>query len=311
LIRRAPPEYHGIAAGLHFCFEFRFAVNLDELSDDERAHVWTMLRQWQQQSGTATSGPPVESIDFLERLLGPSVCRRLGIYRLPENFLLSVVMPVFNERHTIDEIIRRVRACGIPCELVIVDDGSTDGTRELLEKYRGYADVTLLFHAKNEGKGAALRKGFLRAKGDVVVVQDADLEYDPADYSRLLQPIIEDQADVVYGSRFSGGSHRVLYFWHSAGNRFLTLISNVFTNLNLTDIETCYKMFRRELIQQIAPTLREPRFGIEPELTAKLARVPGVRIYERPINYSGRTYAQGKKIGWRDGLRALWCILRY
>jgi len=291
-------------------WRIRFPVNLDELTGDERAHVLSMLQQWQQM-GAATSGPPPETIDFLERLLGPSVCRRLGIYRLPENFLLSVVIPVFNERNTIDEIIHRVRACGIPCELVIVDDGSTDGTREQLEKYQGDADVTLLFHAKNEGKGAALKKGFLRAKGDVVVVQDADLEYDPADYSRLLQPIIEDQADAVFGSRFAGGGHRVLYFWHSAGNRFLTLVSNVFTNLNLTDIETCYKMFRRELIQRIAPTLRERRFGIEPELTAKLARVPGVRIYERPINYSGRTYAQGKKIGWRDGIRALWCILRY
>jgi hypothetical protein len=285
-------------------------MNLDELTGDERAHVRSMLRQWQQ-AGAAAPGPPVDSLDFLERLLGPSVCRRLGIYRLPAGFLLSVVMPVFNELHTIDEIIARVRACGIPCELIIVDDGSTDGTRDLLQKYKADADVTLLFHARNEGKGAALKKGFMQAKGDVVVVQDADLEYDPADYSRLLQPIIENQADAVFGSRFSGGSHRVLYFWHSAGNRLITLLSNLFTNLNLTDIETCYKMFRKELIQQVAPTLREPRFGIEPELTAKLARVRGVRIYERPINYSGRTYAQGKKIGWRDGLRALWCILRY
>lgn len=247
----------------------------------------------------------------LEKLLGPAVCRRLGIYRLPEGFRLSVVVPVFNEVNTVEQVIDRVRNCGIPCELVIVDDGSTDGTRERLEAYRDDEDVTLVLHSENRGKGAALRTGFMQARGDVVIVQDADLEYDPADYARLLQPIIEGQADVVFGSRFIGDSHRVLYFWHSAGNKFLTLLSNIFTNLNLTDIETCYKLFRRELIQQIAPTLREDRFGIEPELTAKLARIPGVRIYERPISYSGRTYAQGKKIGWRDGFRALWCILKY
>ncbi len=247
----------------------------------------------------------------LEKLLGAAVCRRLGIYPLPEGFLLSVVIPVFNEVRTIDKVLERVRSCGIPCELVIVDDGSTDGTRERLDAYADDADVTLVLHPANRGKGAALRTGFMQANGDVVIVQDADLEYDPADYARLLQPIIEGEADVVFGSRFIGDSHRVLYFWHSAGNKFLTLLSNIFTNLNLTDIETCYKMFRRELIQQIAPTLQEDRFGIEPELTAKLARIPGVRIYERPISYSGRTYAQGKKIGWRDGFRALWCILKY
>ena len=270
-----------------------------------------MLLQWQQEAGAAGAGHSPEAIEFLERLLGASVCRRLGVFRLPENFLLSVVIPVFNESRTIEEIIRRVRACGIPCELIVVDDGSTDGTRALLEKYRDDGDLTLVFHATNQGKGAALRNGFMKAAGDVVVIQDADLEYDPADYARLLQPIVENQADVVYGSRFTGGSHRVLYFWHAAGNRFITLLSNVFTNLNLTDIETCYKMFRRELIQQVAPTLKEKRFGVEPELTAKVARIPGVRIYERSISYSGRTYAQGKKIGWRDGVRALWCILRY
>jgi glycosyltransferase involved in cell wall biosynthesis len=286
-------------------------VNPEELPLQERWHVLSALAQLQPDGGTASDDAPLDRIALAEQLLGKSVCRRLGIYRLPENFLLSVVIPVYDEARTVEQTIRRVRACGIACELIIVDDGSTDGTRDLLEKYRSDPDVTIEFHAKNQGKGAALKTGFLRAKGDVVVIQDADLEYDPADYSRLLQPIIENQADVVFGSRFGGGSHRVLYFWHSAGNRFLTLLSNVFTNLNLTDIETCYKMFRREVIQQIAPTLREKRFGIEPELTAKVARLPGVRIYERTVNYSGRTYAQGKKIGWRDGLRALWCILRY
>ena len=286
---------------------------MEELTDEERAQLGERLASAReaQVTGGAPHEDNADTTAFLGRLLGPALCRRLGIYRLPENFLLSVVIPVFNEQGTVDEVIRRVRTCGIPCELVIVDDGSTDRTREILSAYQNDADVALVFHEVNQGKGAALKTGFLRARGDVIVVQDADLEYDPADYARLLQPIIEDQADVVFGSRFVGDSHRVLYFWHSAGNKFLTLLSNIFTNLNLTDIETCYKMFRRDVIRQIAPTLRENRFGIEPELTAKVARIPGVRIYERPISYSGRTYAQGKKIGWRDGFRALWCILKY
>lgn len=288
---------------------------MEEFTDEERAQLHERLARAREAqpagASPASRDGDSESVAFLENLLGPALCRRLGIFRLPDNFLLSVVIPVFNEQRTVDEVIRRVRTCGLPCELVIVDDGSTDRTREILAAYQNDADVTLVFHEVNQGKGAALKTGFLRAKGDVVVVQDADLEYDPADYARLLQPIIEDQADVVFGSRFVGDSHRVLYFWHSAGNKFLTLLSNIFTNLNLTDIETCYKMFRREVIREIAPTLRENRFGIEPELTAKVARIPGVRIYERPISYSGRTYAQGKKIGWRDGFRAMWCIVKY
>ena len=269
------------------------------------------LLQWQAEIRAANPGDTHDPVEFLENLLGKMVCRRLGIYRLPENFLLSVVIPVFNEVQTIEEVIRRVRACGIRTELIVVDDGSTDGTRAVLEKYREASDVTLIMHDKNQGKGAALKSGFMKARGDVVVIQDADLEYDPSEYLKLIQPIIENQADVVFGSRFIGDNHRVLYFWHSAGNRFLTLLSNLVTNLNLSDIETCYKVFRREIIQQIAPTLAEKRFGVEPELTAKVARIPGVRIYERPISYSGRTYAQGKKIGWRDGIRAIWCILKY
>ncbi len=259
----------------------------------------------------AQPGEPSDSFELAKRLLGPTICRRLGIYLLPDDFLLSVVIPIFNEVGTIEEIIQRVRACGIPCELILVDDGSTDGTRAVLEKYRDQSDVSLMRHETNQGKGAALKTGFLRARGNVVLVQDADLEYDPAEYSKLIQPIIEGHADVVYGSRFTGDSRRVQYFWHTLGNRVLTLLSNMRTNLNLSDMEVCYKVFRRELIQKIAPTLQERRFGIEPEMTAKIARIPQVRIFERPINYSGRTYAQGKKIGWRDGIRALWCIARY
>ena len=171
--------------------------------------------------------------------------------------------------------------------------------------------MKIIFHDKNQGKGAALRTGFAAATGDVVIVQDADLEYDPAEFAKLIQPIVENQADVVFGSRFSGDNQRVLYFWHYVGNRVLTLFSNMMTNLNLTDMETCYKAFRREVIQRIAPTLRENRFGIEPELTAKLAGMPEIRIHERPISYAGRTYAEGKKITWRDGFRALYCIVRY
>jgi glycosyltransferase involved in cell wall biosynthesis len=285
--------------------------NPDDSSTPQLSQLRESFLQWQQETCALQGWESTDTVDFLEHLLGPAVCRRLGIYRLSADFLLSVVIPAFNEVHTIDEVIRRVRNCGIRCELILVDDGSTDGTREALEKYRGQSDILLVAHETNQGKGAALKDGFARASGDVVVVQDADLEYDPADYSKLLQPIVENQADVVYGSRLIGDSHRVLYFWHSAGNRLLTLLSNLFTNLNLSDIETCYKMFRREIIQQVAPTLQEKRFGVEPELTAKVARIPGVRIYERPISYSGRTYAQGKKISWRDGFRALWCILKY
>jgi glycosyltransferase involved in cell wall biosynthesis len=250
-------------------------------------------------------------VDEAERILSAAVCQQLGIYRLPPDFRLSVVVPVFNEIHTLPEIVRRVRASGVPCQIVLVDDGSTDGTRDLLAGMRNEQDLTIILHEKNQGKGAALKTGFTHAAGDVVIIQDADLEYDPAEYRRLIQPIVAGQADVVFGSRFTGENQRVLYFWHYQGNRLLTFLSNVFTNLNLTDMETCYKVFRREVIEQIAPTMRERRFGIEPELTAKVASIPGVRIYERPISYAGRTYAEGKKITWRDGFRALWCIFKY
>jgi glycosyltransferase involved in cell wall biosynthesis len=252
-----------------------------------------------------------QRVELAQRLLGRAGCQQLGIYRLPDEFVLSVVIPVFNERQTIDEVLRRVRETGIRSQIILVDDGSTDGTRELLRSWEGEPDLTVVLHEANQGKGAALKTGFLKAQGDVVLIQDADLEYDPAEYHRLIQPIVEGQADVVFGSRFTGQNQRVLYFWHYMGNRLLTLLSNAMTNLNLTDMETCYKVFRREVIQQIAPTLQERRFGIEPELTAKVARLAGIRIYERPISYAGRTYAEGKKITWRDGISALRCIWRY
>lgn len=283
-------------------------VTFDEpgIADDQTAR--RLLQQW---AAACASGSSRDRIELLEQLLGKSTCRRLGIYRIPDTFLLSVVIPVYNEINTIEEVVRRVRASGVPVEIVIVDDGSTDGTRELLKSWAAASDVKIIMHETNQGKGSALRTGFTHATGDVVIVQDADLEYDPAEFEKLIQPIIDDEADVVFGSRFTGDNQRVLYFWHSIGNKMLTLLSNATTNLNLTDMETCYKAFRREVIQRIAPTLREQRFGIEPELTAKVARMPGVRVYERPISYRGRTYAEGKKITWRDGFRALYCIVRY
>jgi glycosyltransferase involved in cell wall biosynthesis len=227
---------------------------------------------------------------------------------------LSIVIPVFNERATIQQIVEAVLAVSmgsIEKELIIVDDCSSDGTREELAKLSGCGTVAIrvLHHERNQGKGAALRTGFAAARGDIVLVQDADLEYDPREYPKLIQPILEGKADVVFGSRFVGGeSHRVLYFWHSLGNRFLTLLSNMFTDLNLTDMETCYKVFRRDVLTRI--TVEEPRFGFEPEITAKVAKL-GCRVYEVGISYAGRTYNEGKKIGWRDGVRAIWCIVKY
>ena len=249
--------------------------------------------------------------DKLSAVLGEGNCRALGLVRLPADFVLSVVIPAFNESATIEDVIRRVREVPIRSEIVVVDDASTDGTGDLLEQNADNWGISLFRHEKNQGKGAALRTGFQHATGTAVIVQDADLEYDPFDYTRLVEPLLDGRADVVYGSRFIGETHRVLYFWHAAGNRFLTLLSNAFTNLNLTDMETCYKLFRREIIQQVAPTLQENRFGIEPEITAKVAALKDVRIYEMPISYHGRTYDQGKKIGWRDGVSAIRCIIKY
>ena len=222
---------------------------------------------------------------------------------------LSVVMPVYNEIQTIREIVQLVSAVPVDKEILIVDDGSTDGTRDILREMDGRNGVRVFLQPVNQGKGAAVSVGFRYATGDVVVVQDADLEYDPKEYLKLLAPIEDGHADVVYGSRFlGGGPRRVLYFWHTVGNRFLTLASNMFTNLNLTDMETCYKMFRREVVQSM--TIESPRFGIEPEITAKVAR-RGYRIYEVPISYYGRTYEEGKKIGWKDACSALWTIVKH
>ena len=258
----------------------------------------------------------LDRVQMIQRLLGADLCRKLGVFRLPKGFKLSVVMPVYNEARTLVKVIERVRGTRLPLEMVIVDDGSRDGSRELLAELRDSgdernSDLKILFHEKNQGKGGAIKTGFGACTGDVVIIQDADLEYDPNDYRSLLQPIVEGEADVVYGSRFSHIDGPVHNYWHRWGNQLITRLSNWKSGKALTDVETCYKMIRRELVQQIAPNLQERGFGIELELTFKLARLPGVRFYERPVSYVGRSWSEGKKIGLKDGLWALWCILRY
>lgn len=221
---------------------------------------------------------------------------------------LTVVVPIFNEKSTIKEVYDRIRAVDVQKEIILVDDCSTDGTREIIKELAAY-DTKVCLHERNMGKGAALRTGFQKATGDILIIQDADLEYDPSEYPKLIEPILKGKADVVYGSRFAGGEmHRVLLFWHMLGNKFMTLLSNIFTNLNLTDMETCYKVFKRDIYSKI--TIEENRFGFEPEITAKVAKLKA-RIYEVGISYAGRTYEEGKKIGWKDGLSALRCIVKY
>ncbi len=226
---------------------------------------------------------------------------------------VSVVVPVYNEVNTLASVVNALRAIPIIKQIVLVDDHSTDGTSEIVDRFQDCDECTFVkIHLEtNQGKGAALRAGFAAATGDIVIVQDADFEYDPQEIPKVIKPILDGKADVVYGSRFMGGEpHRVLYYWHSVGNHFLTMLSNWFTNLNLTDMETCYKAFSRDALAKFASNLQQNRFGIEPEITSRVARA-GLRIYEVGISYSGRTYAEGKKIGWRDGLKAIWCILKY
>lgn len=257
---------------------------------------------------TGVSEQDREFLDKLERVVGTHGLRKLGVYRIPAQLKLSIAVPVYNERFTIREIISRIRSVPIPKEIILVDDGSTDGTRDILKDYENDPDIRIILHQQNKGKGAALHTAFKEATGDIVIVQDADLEYSPSEYPRLIQPIVDGRADVVYGSRFIGEESRIHLFWHRVANGILTLLSNFFTNLNLTDMETCYKIFRREVIQEIP--LKQNRFGFDPEITAKIAKRK-CRIYEIPISYNGRDYSEGKKIGIKDAFEALYCIVRY
>ena len=282
--------------------------SLSSLSEDPSVHEARDALQ-RLASEPLTPGEEDHRVALLERLLGQDVCRRLGIYRFPEGFLLSVVVPVYNEAATVEAVIERIRAANLPCEIIVVDDGSTDGAREVLKRMSAAEGLTVVFHEHNQGKGAAVRTGFQNATGDFLVIQDADLEYDPREYRLLVQPILEGRANVVYGSRFRGGPTKTMFFMHMLGNRFLTLVTNILYDTILSDMETCYKCFRAEVIQDIP--LRARGFELEPEMTAKVLK-RGHRIYEVAISYTGREFDEGKKINpWRDGLKAVWTLIKY
>ncbi|QDS92748.1 Undecaprenyl-phosphate 4-deoxy-4-formamido-L-arabinose transferase [Roseimaritima multifibrata] len=263
---------------------------------------------------TAATDPTVQWSDAYvqqcQNLLGPAVCRELGIFALPDGFILSVIVPVYNEAETIAAVVSRLNQTGLPLEIILVDDGSEDGSADVLDRLAGEGLARVIHHAKNRGKGAAVRTGLQAATGVYVVIQDADLEYDPEDFRRLLQPLVADEADVVYGSRYGGVDKQVSGWWHQTGNGVITRLMNMAIGLKLSDVETCYKMARRDAWQQIAPRLRENRFGIEIEATAYLSRLQ-LRFAERSIRYRPRWYDEGKKIGWKDGVRAIWCIFYY
>jgi glycosyltransferase involved in cell wall biosynthesis len=251
-----------------------------------------------------------DSVTRCQALLGQSVCERLAIYSLPTNFVLSVIVPIYNEVQTVDAVIGRLRQTGIPMQIILVDDGSGDGTTERLLPYRDQPNVTLITHAHNRGKGAAVRSGLEAVRGDIIVIQDADQEYDPEDFRYLMQPILQGRADVVYGTRYGHADRQVSPLWHELVNAGITRLANLSLGIRLSDIETCYKMASRRAWESIKPQLRENRFGIEIELTARWAR-QRMRFVQRPIRYQHRWYAEGKKIGWRDGVAALGCIIRY
>lgn len=246
----------------------------------------------------------------MHALLGASVCRRLAIYPLPTNFCLSVIVPIFNESGTIRSVVERLRATGMPMQIILIDDGSVDGTSETIDQFREDQDVVVIHHATNQGKGAAIRTGVAAARGDVIVIQDADREYDPSDFRSLLQPILAGEADIAYGTRYGHCDRQLSPWWHQAVNNLITLLASVAIGIRLSDVETCYKMAPRKHFEAILDDLCESRFGIEIEVTARWVR-NGLKFTERPIRYRHRWYDEGKKIGWRDGVRALWCIVKY
>lgn len=259
------------------------------------------------------TGRALWSREYVQRmcsLLGGDACRKLAIFELPSGFLLSVVVPVFNESGTVASVVDRLRATGIPMQIILIDDGSKDGTLQAMSRLASDPDVTVIAHEQNRGKGAAIRSGFEQASGDIVVIQDADREYDPSDFRYLLQPLLAGEADVAYGTRYGHYDRQLSPWWHQTVNGLITLLASIAIGIRLSDVETCYKMVPRKHLEKILPDLQESRFGIEIELTARLARM-GLRFTERPIRYQHRWYDEGKKIGWLDGVRALWCIVKY